>query len=554
MTTILGWLLFTLVAAPQDPGLALTHVNVVDVAAGELRADQTVVIQGARIAWTGAADEARVPAGATVIDAHGKYLVPGLWDMHVHIQRDFDLDVSLPMFLVHGVTGVRDMASDVQGPEPGKPGIAGLLEWRAEIEAGERVGPRLLQLSSWPVASDRQVGGDAEALIETFAARGVELVKVLQGLSTEVYFDVMFAAEERGLPVTGHVPLSVGMIEASHAGQVSIEHARDFLFDGFAGSAEWRRVTDTQNPPTSILRRMVDEHDAALVRRVSEVLVANGTRYVPTHVTRRFDAFADDPGYRDDPRARYVPAIRWDSWAFDAENVVERDASPAGRTVFMDFYKRGLEATGTAFAAGVEVLAGTDANDSYIFPGSSLHDELDELVKAGLTPAEALRAATLSNARFLQREADYGTVAAGKVADLVLLAANPLESIANARKIEAVVFDGRLHDRAQLDELQEEVAARVAALDPSVDVPAETLASYVGTYDSPDAPLELTLEDGLLHLGFPGRGRMRLRPRSTTEFVFLPREAVVTFTVEGETVVGLSFRQGSQGGTATKVR
>jgi len=541
-------------APPQDPKLAIVHVGVVDVAQGELLPDQTVLITEDRIVWVGPADEARVPDATKVLEGTGKFLIPGLWDMHVHLQWVWDAQISLPMFIAFGVTGVRDMASDVQTPSKDQPGLPALLAWREQIARGELVGPRLLALSSWPVATDRQTRGDAEALIDEFIERGADFVKVLQGLSAEVYFDIVYSAEERGLSVAGHVPLSVGMIEASNAGQVSIEHARDFLFDGFRGSAEWRRTTNTQNPPTAILRRMVDEHDPALVRRVAKVMAKNGTRYVPTHVTRRFDAFADDQAFLDDPRQVYVPALRWDSWAFDAGNVIARDPTPEGRAVLMDFYTKGLEATRTALDAGVAVLAGTDSNDSYVFPGSSLHDELQELVKAGLSPAQVLRTATQAGAEFLGRTEDHGAIEAGKKADLVLLRDNPLGDISHTRSIDAVIFDGRLHTRRDLDDLMRSVAAEVAKMDPVIEVAEAQLERFVGTFEAPMGRVDVSRVDNVLYFRIRGRPRMRLRALSETRFVFLPREITITFDVgsDGE-VTSLRFEQGGQESMARKV-
>jgi imidazolonepropionase-like amidohydrolase len=549
--------LLWLVCLPQEAPLelvAITHVGLVDVAKGELQPDQTVLIRGDRIAWVGPASEASVPDGAVLVQGKGMFLIPGLWDMHVHLQWNWDAEVSLPLFLAYGVTGVRDMASDNRDPSADRPSLPGLRAWREQIERGELLGPRLLALSTWPVARDQDIGGDAGALVDSFVERGADFIKVMQGLSADAYFDLVFTAEEHGLPVTGHVPLSLGMIEASMAGQVSIEHARDFLFDGFPGSADWRSTTDTQNPPTAVLRRMVDEHDPELVRRVAEVMVENETRYVPTHITRRFDAMADDEAFRADPREVYIPALRWDGWGFDAENVVARDPSPAGREVLMEFYTRGLEATGTAMRAGVQILAGTDANDSYAFPGSGLHEELEELVKAGLTPAQALKAATLSGALFLEKTADFGSIAAGKKADLVLLRENPLVDVSNTQAIETVFFDGRAYVREDLDEMLERVAAFVAEMNPGIELPSESLDRYVGSYESPQGTLAVSKAGDTLYLRFPRRGGMRLRALSETEFVFLPRAASVTFDLsdEGE-VLSLRFEQGGQGGTAKKV-
>lgn len=202
---------------------------------------------------------------------------------------------------------------------------------------------------------------------------------------------------------------------------------------------------------------MADGYDPELCQPVFDSFRRNGTANVPTHVTRRFDAMVEDSAYRNDPRARYIPADQWKAWNDDADGTIAADPSPAGRASRVDFYRTGLRATGDAFRAGVRVILGTDSGDSYIFPGFALHDELEELVKAGLTPAEALHAATLAGAEFLGRSDDFGTVEVGRVADLVLLEADPLAEITNTRRIRDVIIGGRHLDRAALDAMLDEV-------------------------------------------------------------------------------------------------
>lgn len=188
---------------------------------------------------------------------------------------------------------------------------------------------------------------------------------------------------------------------------------------------------------------------------VFEELVRNETWYVPTHVTRRRDAFAGDLGFRSDPRTRYVfPVIQAD-FLGHMDRIVAADSAAEGRT-FTDFYLKGLEITGAAHRAGVRILVGSDAPDPYVFPGSAIHDEMGELVAAGLTPAEALRAATWNGAEFLGLTADHGSITPGKRADLVLLEGNPIEDIENVRRIRSVIFGGNLVDRAGLDRLIED--------------------------------------------------------------------------------------------------
>jgi hypothetical protein len=455
-------------AAPahgQPQPLAITDVHVVDVREGIALPHRTVVIEDGRIRSVDAGGA--VPAGAQVVDGAGRYLIPGLWDMHAHLQHPMAPTLLMPQFVAHGVTGVRDMASDCDGPEDGTTCIDRMREWRAAIEAGELVGPRLLALSSFPLNPPWDYAvteAQARGMVAELAARGIDLLKVYYRLSPEAFAWFVDEGRAHGLDAGGHIPLRMTVAEASTAGLRSLEHARDFLFDCFPGSAEFRATARSQNPPTGVMRSMVDDHDPAVCDGTFRVMVENDTWYVPTHVTRRMDAFADDSTFRDDPRSKYIPAAIWAEWQADADRMVALDPSPDGRRIMRGFYQRGLEITGRAHAAGVGIVLGTDAGDTYVFPGSGAHDELGELVKAGLTPAEALAAGTIRAAEFLRMEADHGTVEPGKRADLVLLGADPLADIGNVRAIEGVILGGRHYDRPALDGMLLEVERGIAAL------------------------------------------------------------------------------------------
>jgi imidazolonepropionase-like amidohydrolase len=165
------------------------------------------------------------------------------------------------------------------------------------------------------------------------------------------------------------------------------------------------------------------------------------------------EAFADDPAFRSDSRSKFIPKARWKAWNEDADGMVKEDPSLEGRKAMKDFYTKGLEITGMARKAGVKIMVGTDSVDSYVFPGFAVHDELQELVKAGFTPAQALKAATWNGAEFLGRTSDSGSVEIGKLADLILLDANPLIDIHNTEKIAVVMLNGRYMDRNALDQL-----------------------------------------------------------------------------------------------------
>ena len=449
--------------------LALVHVDVVDVRAGRVLRDQTVLVADGTIQHVGPSDALR-PAADSTVDGTGAYLIPGLWDLHAHLRGDgvpgvLTEEWIMPLTLAHGVTGVRDMTSDCEDPTQGPVCLDQMRAWQGEIERGARLGPRLLALSSPKVEwGDDVTEAEVRQAVRAFAERGVDLVKVYNGLAPQAFRWVADEATTRGLDVAGHVPLRMTVTEASDAGLRSVEHARDFLFDCFPGSAAFRRTAEAPAPSTETMRGMVDEHNAAQCEGVFRAMVRNGTWYVPTHGTRRMEAYADDPALRGDPRTRIVPAPLLQSWTRDADRVVASDSSAEGRAAYRAFYEAGLAATGAAHRAGVRVLVGTDAPDSFVYPGSGVHDELEELVAAGLTPAEALRAATLDGAEFLRVRDQYGSVEPGKRADLVLLGANPLDDVGHVRDVRAVVLGGRFLDRAALDGLVGRAEAVAAAL------------------------------------------------------------------------------------------
>ncbi len=456
----------------QDAPVVLQHVHVVDVQSGEVHEDQRVVIAGGRIRSVGhfpAPTDTYAPPpppdNGVLVDATGLYLIPGLWDMHAHVRHPLATTLVLPQFVAHGVTGVRDMNSECETPEEGVC-IGDVQGWQRQIEAGDLTGPRLLALSSFPLnppwdyrVSEPEIRG----MVRELHRRGVDLVKTYVRLSPEAFAWAVDEANALGIAAGGHLPLQMTASEASEAGVRSVEHARDFLFDCFPGSAAFRAGARSQDPPVDVMRQMVEEHDQAACADAFDTFARNGTWYVPTHVTRRMDALADDPAFRDDPRARYVWPEVWGQWQADADRMVALDPSPEGRRVMRGFYETGLAITGRAHAAGVPIVLGTDAGDTYVFFGSSVHDELGELVKAGLSPAEALAAATVRPAEFLGLEDEHGTVEVGKRADLVLLRANPLDDIEHVREIEAVFFGGEHLSRADLDALLEAVEKAVAA-------------------------------------------------------------------------------------------
>jgi hypothetical protein len=270
---------------------------------------------------------------------------------------------------------------------------------------------------------------------------------------------MMTEAKRRTTRVGGHIPFRAGSIGAAKLGYASIEHARDLLYDCSRYGTEYRRreadfaegVPNSERPANlERLTRTVREFDGNVCKATLSKLAAAGTYYVPTHVTREMEARAADPEYRGDSARDYVSAERNTRWEADLEATAKLPANE--RAALESFYKHGLTITGLAFRAGIPIMAGTDLNDTMITPGFSLHRELTLLRRAGLPNMAVLRAATTVPAAYLARP-DLGGISVGKRADLVLLQRNPLLDIANTQAIEAVVADGRLFTKVQLDQL-----------------------------------------------------------------------------------------------------
>lgn len=462
---VLFSLLSVLAVKPQSqPAIAFTNVTVIDMAGSAPKTLMTVMIQGNRIVAVGETGRTIVPKNATVIDARGKFLIPGLWDMHVHTHNtDF-----LSLYVANGVTGVRDMFH---------PNLAKIHQWKHQIETGELVGPRIVASGKivdgpkpiWP--DSIAVGNAAEGrqAVTQLKHDGADFVKVYTGLPRDAYFAIADEAKKQGMPFAGHVPLSISAVEASDAGQKSIEHLTGVLLSCSRDEAAIRTELDKAAAESQSTASMIATLSALNVKAVqsydtgkSAALFArfkkNGTWQCPTLTVLRVTAFLDDPGFTNDPRLKYMyPYLRayWNpknDFRFKGRSAKDIENSKK-------LYARDLEVTRAMHNAGVEFLAGTDTPNPYCFPGFGLHDELALLVEAGFTPMEALQTATINPARYLGRENELGTIEVGKLADLVLLDADPLADIHNTRTINAVVADGRLLNRDALQGILDRIEA-----------------------------------------------------------------------------------------------
>ena len=446
-------------SSAADPVLAFRHVNVIDATGSPVRPDMTVVVEGQRIVDLGKSGHVQIPKSAKIVDASGKFLIPGLWDMHVHtIFGDWipkDEKIILPLFVANGVTGVRDMGSDLEA----------VKQWRSQIAAGKLLGPRMIVAgpmldgptprfpSSVPV-SDSASG---RKLVDDLKNAGVDFIKIQSLVPRDGYFAAASEANKLGITFVGHVPDAVRASEASSAGQKSIEHFTG-VFEGCS------TIEDQLLKGRKTLGQNVATFNRERAKTLIELFAKNQTWQVPTLAWERGQWLVDDIDLSQDPLIKYAP-VAWKNrtWAMFKKDILETmDTDPL--PVRKRFVQMELEMTLAMFRAGVPFMAGTDtAAGIHIFPGFSLHQELALFVEAGLTPMQALQTATLNPAKFLGTTANMGTVEKGKIADLVLLDANPLEDINNTRKIQAVVLAGRYFSRAQLDEMLHGVEVAAAA-------------------------------------------------------------------------------------------
>ena len=440
--------------------VAITHVTIVDPRSGSSRRDMTVVVSGRTITSVGTTDKVHIPSGAFRFNGSGKFLIPGLWDMHVHVltpERDF------PMFIANGVLGVRNMA-----------GVAkDVFQWRANVASGRVLGPRMVACGPLidgpePAHPEHAIpvrnAQEARRAVQSLKRMGADFVKVYDGVPRDAYFAIARESKRLQLPFAGHVPGDISDVEASNAGQRSIEHGVDFLptseyeknkpqpGDYFQ---EAMRTKNFSLIPEGIAKEGNAKLDHLSQQRTEELyktFIKNGTYLTPTRVVDHALTFIDDINKTDDPRLQYVPASMREDWKPE-NGYLTKYRTPA----YIAFRKRAYDMTTkqmlVAHRLGVRFLAGTDVSAAYTYPGFSLHDELALFVESGFTPLEALRTATVNPARFFGFSNSAGTIGVGKTADLVLLDANPLEDISNTRRISAVLVHGRLLERRELDGL-----------------------------------------------------------------------------------------------------
>ena len=447
--------------------LVITNANVVDVEAGKVLPGQMIVINKGVIQEITDTNAPGRYKAANTIDAQGKYIIPGLWDNHIHLRGGEALVEEnknlLPLFIANGVTTVRDAGGDL---------YPAIRQWRDQITAGELVGPRIITAGpkldgpnpTWEGSIEVATVAEVPAALDSLQALGVDFVKIYDStISGDVFLAIVKEAEKRGILTSGHMPFDITLGQAIDSGLDITEH----LYYAFkAGSPQEDSITTVvrtsqqSDKPVGFytaLGWVYDSHDPATAQSFFRRMAEANTAVVPTlHISEVLDNLHQDDHSTDKYLAYIGDGIE--------ETYARRINSAKRRSAEAVRFSNNLNAKFHTLIpamqeAGVTILAGSDAGayNSYVYPGISLHKELEQMVKAGLSPAQALRTATINGARLMGRSAQYGTVEKGKVADLVLLDQNPLENISHTQRINTVIFGGKVYTEPELQQLLEEV-------------------------------------------------------------------------------------------------
>ncbi len=452
--------------------LIFEHATVIDATGAPPKTNFTVVVRDGRIASV--APRTETEPGARVIDATGKYLIPGLWDMHVHITAP---EIVFPLLLANGITGVREMYSGVA--------LATVRQWKQLPDAPRMYAPGFidgpLMTGKLPDSVAVSNAEQARLAVRFLQAEGADFVKIYNSVPRDAFLALAEEARAAGIPFAGHVPEEVSPVEASNAGMRSEEHLNNLLLGASTNETELRaeRVAIMYSQQITgeerlrllawpMLAGLVDTYDEEKAAAMFRVFVKNETRQTPTLSILSGFVHEMDDEFVNDPRLRFVPktwSVNWNPRVI----FYLKDQSPAEYEVLHQRMRmlltRYRKLVGDMNRAGVELLAGTDMNPfNPVLPGWGLHQELVLLRESGLTPMQALQTATRNPARYFGILDETGTIEAGKSADLVLLDADPLADIQNTQKINAVVSRGRYYSRQDLDAMLERTAALSATV------------------------------------------------------------------------------------------
>ncbi len=456
--------------APKS-SIAITNASIIDMLDGNVSKNMTIIINDSIISRIAKSDEIKIPKSVRIIDASGKYVIPGLWDMHIHTSSEFNTrEIIYPTFIANGVTGVRVMSADCFEPcWELQLSIEQSRKIQADVKEGKLIGPRSVLASTFIKGalpgkpSTVKAPGTKEhgkELVQLLLDRGVDFIKIYDEIPREAYFGLAEEALKQGIPFAGHVPVTIKASEASKAGQKSIEHCCEGslfeecseLEDILRKEIQGRILSGNPTNMNELVLKLVKSYDEVKCQKVLNEFLKNGTWFVPTLIA----AETDQPirlDWRNNEDLKYVPKTELEWWYEDEKETHELygDSYPEIRNLRFKMVQ-------DMNRSGVNLLAGSDPGIYGVFYGSGLHDELILLVEAGLSELEALQTATVNVAKYLERSNSLGNVKEGMLADMLILDANPIENISNTKKINAVLSNGTYFGRDRLTDILDNVA------------------------------------------------------------------------------------------------
>lgn len=473
----IGLLLLMLPSLAQQwrkkPDVAITNVNIIDVESGSVQSGMDVLITADRILEVRETSTEGLET-ARVIDGSGKYLIPGLWDMHAHPDdpemwrmkpNETGRDLLMPLFVLHGVTGIRDMAGSLKVIKTWREKMANASLLSPVIYAAGPLidGPDPMWDGSIGIPNTKLVPQKVDKLVED----GVDFLKIYSLLPDSIFFSLAEYARANDIPFCGHVPQTVTNAQASNAGMKSLEHLLDIPLEVSSAEERVRNRTIDYGPIDDRLGRyvyrtqlIIDTYDQKKADKLYQLFVKNDTWITPTISLWYKNAYFETEVKEDQKYFKYLPKYMVRYWKPEVN-----DHLKFRQPEFLEIQKKMVDhysrIIGDMHKVGVKLLAGTDTGANPLcWPGLGVHLELEMFEKAGLSPTEALKTATINPVKYLGVEEDYGTIKKGKFADMVLLTENPLESISNTQKIFAVIKGGSFYSKGRIKEFLEEIAER----------------------------------------------------------------------------------------------
>lgn len=452
-------------AQPVD--LLIRHASVIDVRNGAVTNDRLVAVRGGEIVDVAADGKFANYVARQTVDATGKFVMPGLWDMHVHfgggedlIQENKDL---LPLYVAYGITSVRDCAGDIADE---------VLAWRGEVARGELTGPTIYTSGQklegykpiWKGTLEVGTKAEVDAALDKLQGQKVDFVKITDNtIKPDIYLYAIREATRRGLKTSAHIPAAVTVEQAVDAGLTSVEHMGYALK---AGSSEEAQIASAyvggKLTGEEATARGVATFDIATAKAAYRRMAAHGTFITPTLNGSKATTYLDQDDHKHDAYLAYIGPGLKKTYEWRIERAAKDDAKAIAAR--HERYEKSADLLPILRDSGVTIIAGTDAGflNSFNYPGVGLHDEMAIFVAHGLTPLQTLQAATLTGPKFFGSSDHYGAIDTGKAADILILDRSPLQDIAATRAIRGVVLRGRYFDRAALDQLLNAAKSKVA--------------------------------------------------------------------------------------------